>query len=210
MNTPSQAGFSLPFVATLVAAWCLCVAAGLWALLAYELTPATTAAAPGRWPTASRLVRDDARPSLVVFVHPHCPCSRASLAELNALVSDCKGRLALQIVFIKPAGCEEGWEQTDLLATAQRIPGAVVSVDLAGTEAARFGATTSGESLLYAPNGRLLFHGGLTRSRGHQGDNPGRAAVTALIRTGNATQQRSAVYGCGLSSRRAREKAEAR
>ena len=193
---------------TLLIAWCGSVALGLWCMLDYERTPAATIAAAAAWPADSRLVRDPDRPTLVMFVHPHCPCSRASLHELAALASQCGERVALRIVFVTPPGVAEGWERTDLYDAASRIPGAQVCRDRDGVEAARFGATTSGESLLYAADARLLFHGGLTGSRGHEGDNAGRDAVTALVETGRAEQRSSAVYGCGLLNQcRQREEA---
>ena len=38
--------------------------------------------APARWPEASALVRNADGPTLVLFAHPKCPCTDASLAEL--------------------------------------------------------------------------------------------------------------------------------
>jgi hypothetical protein len=202
-------GFPRAAVGIILAAWAVCVAIGLCAMLAYELTPAKTLAAADRWPAGTRLRHDANRPTLLMFVHPRCPCSRASLAELNLLVSQCGGRAAVRIVFVRPQTCEAGWERTDLFAAAQKIPGADVSCDHAGAEAKRFGASASGETLLYAADGRLLFQGGLTPSRGHQGDNTGRSAVASLIQSGRAAHWRSAVFGCGLTNHQPCKQAEA-
>ena len=43
-----------------------------------------------------------------------------------------------------------------------------------------FGVATSGQVLLYDPNGELRYSGGITRSRGHPGANAGRAAIESL------------------------------
>ncbi|HEV2970142.1 MAG TPA: hypothetical protein VGY55_09135 [Pirellulales bacterium] len=188
-------------VALIVAAWCACVTIGLTAMLDYEMTPAPIAIPSGQWPATSKLAHDPRRPTLLMFVHPHCPCSRASLSEMNILASQCGDRVAVQIVFVRPAGFDDGWEQTDLFATAQRIRGARVLCDRDGLEATRFGATASGETLLFSREGRLMFQGGITPSRGHEGDNAGRATVTALIESGKADSNRSPVFGCALSNR---------
>ena len=73
----------------------------------------------------------------------------------------------------------------------------LVDRDADGVEAARFGAKTSGQALLYAADGRLLFHGGLTPSRGHEGDNEGLRRVTAIL-DGKAARDESPVFGCSL------------
>jgi hypothetical protein len=169
-------------------------------MLRYELTPAATAEVATQWPSETTLVRDSARPTLILFLHPQCPCSRATLRELSLLEADCGNRFAAQIVFVRPAGADESWEKTDLCRLAEGIPAAVVSSDIGGAEASRFGATTSGQAMLFSPGGRLLFHGGITSSRGHEGDNVGRTALTALINTGQAACTQTAVFGCSLHS----------
>jgi hypothetical protein len=185
-------------IAILIATWGVCAGLGLVQMLNYALTPALTAAVAPEWPRATQLVRDSIHPTLILFLHPRCPCSRATLRELQLLAADCGGRFALRIVFVRPPGVSDGWEWTDLYRSAEQIPSAVVSSDTEGTEAAQFSATTSGEALLYAADGSLLFHGGLTPSRGHEGDSAGRCALTSLIwgRAANCTQ--TAVFGCSL------------
>jgi hypothetical protein len=70
--------------------------------------------------------------------------------------------------------------------------------DDGGGEARAFGVATSGQTLLYDSRGALVFNGGITGSRGHAGDNAGRAALIALI--GRAPTDRSGanVFGCPL------------
>lgn len=182
----------------LVVFWAGLAALGLGAMLDFELTPARRGTQRNEWPSRSLLVRDPRRPTLLMFIHPHCPCSRASLAELSNLATSCRDRMSIEILFVKPAGCDDDWERTDLLTTAQRIPGGTVAWDRNGTESIRFGATTSGETLLFDSGGRLLFRGGITPSRGHEGDNAGRATVEALVTRGSADVSESPVYGCSL------------
>jgi hypothetical protein len=73
-----------------------------------------------------------------------------------------------------------------------------------GETARAFGAKTSGFTALYAPDGRLLFHGGITASRGHEGDSAGAAAIVDFVVLGTASVRNTAVYGCGLVGPEAR------
>jgi hypothetical protein len=51
---------------------------------------------------------------------------------------------------------------------------------------------------LYAPTGKLLFSGGITASRGHEGDNVGRSAIVSFILNGHAPVNHTPVFGCSL------------
>jgi hypothetical protein len=70
--------------------------------------------------------------------------------------------------------------------------------DQGGVEARRFDVEGSGHVLLYAPSGKLLFSGGITPSRGHEGDNAGRSAIVSLILRGHAPVDHTPVFGCSL------------
>ena len=66
-----------------------------------------------------------------------------------------------------------------------------------GAITAAFGAFTSGQVFLYGTSGELLFSGGITGSRGHEGDNAGRDAVESLLDRRNAPAH-TPVFGCSL------------
>jgi hypothetical protein len=74
----------------------------------------------------------------------------------------------------------------------------MVRWDDAGREARRFNADTSGQTALYGRDGTLLFQGGITISRGHSGDNPGRSALEALLENRLSNPNRTLVFGCAL------------
>jgi hypothetical protein len=64
--------------------------------------------------------------------------------------------------------------------------------------ARQFHATTSGQTLLYSPAGSLMFSGGITAARGHEGDNVGESTIVALL-TGKPTDVvRTPVFGCPI------------
>lgn len=178
--------------------WLVAVGAGLGVLWNYENTPGAAAAAPDRWPATSQIQRPTDRATLVMLAHPHCPCTRASVGELARLMAQAQGRVTAYVLFTKPPNFSAEWEQTDLWATAAAIPGVYVMRDDHGVEARRFHAATSGQTVLYDKDGDLLFSGGITGGRGHEGDNVGRNAIVLLLTTSEAEQKETPVFGCAL------------
>lgn len=178
--------------------WLIAVAAVMGSLIAYSNSPGKSGMPPQRWPVHSQVSLDTSRPTLVMVVHPRCPCSRASIGELELLVARCQGQFSAQVLFASPAGTTEDWAKTDLWRTASGIPGVNVRSDKAGIEARHFRLETSGHTVLYDRDGQLMFQGGITLSRGHAGDNPGRDALSALLRHEPSTRIQTPVFGCSL------------
>src|ERR1043165_3797805 len=135
------------YVKWLMLAWIAALGAGTWSMLQYEMTPGEAAGVEKSWPIDSAVQLDRSLPTLVTFIHPRCPCSRATLEELALIMTHSEGKVALTVVFLKPTQFSAGWEQTDLWNTATSIPGAMVVSDEAGAETARFRASISGETL---------------------------------------------------------------
>lgn len=185
--------------AALAAVWFLSVGAGLAILLRYEKEPGLSAAPPARWPAGTRLERGTGRATLVMLVHPGCPCSRASIEELDRIMARCRGLVTAHVLFFKPREFADDWEKTDLWYRAAAIPGVRVARDDDGVEAAVFRAATSGQVVLYDAAGALVFRGGITPSRGHAGDNDGRQAIVAQLTANEApTRTGTPVFGCSL------------
>lgn len=194
------------FQATIMTIWVLVVGAGTFFLWGYESAPGVKSGpAPSAFPAESGIPRDGTRPTLLMFAHPHCPCTRASLAELSRLMTVARGRAAAHVLFIRPKGAGVEWVESDLWASAASIPGVRVVADEGGREAARFGAGTSGLTLLYGADGRLLFSGGVTAARGHEGDNAGRDALAGLLTGEKGEAAETPVFGCQLFDSECRE-----
>lgn len=183
------------------ASWLLMIGAGIAFLWNYESKPGVAAAAPELWPAESSIRRAQDSPTLIMLAHPHCPCTRASIGELSRLMTQAQGRVKAYVLFVKPPDFSDGWEQTDLWASAAAIPGVTVMRDDEGVEAGRFGAATSGQTVLYDSDGKLLFSGGITGARGHAGDNAGRTAIVSLLITNESEQKETPVFGCPLFAR---------
>jgi hypothetical protein len=177
--------------------WLVMVLAGVSALAAYKATPGTVGAAPPRWPATSSLSHTTEQATLVMFLHPRCPCSRASLDELAPVIAAHGEGLTVHLVFMGQPAPEP---DSELWQKAQQLPGVHLDIDADGAERKRFGATTSGETVLYAANGTLLFHGGITASRGHVGDSLGKERLERLIAGLPADRADAPTFGCALNN----------
>ncbi len=165
----------------------------------YDRQDAGSSPAPLHWPAASALPQPAGRPGLVLFLHPKCPCSRATLAELETIVARSRGSIAVTVVLLNPPQAPADWVSPALLARLAGIPGVSLRRDLDGTEARRFGAEASGFVAVYDAQGQLAFSGGITGSRGHVGDNDGRRAVLALATGQPGELKQTPVFGCSLN-----------
>ncbi|HWA84821.1 MAG TPA: hypothetical protein VG710_01250 [Opitutus sp.] len=181
-----------------VSAWVLATGVGFRALTEYEMRPGPPALAPDRWPAGTGLSFEHDRSNLVMFAHPQCSCSSASLDELMKIMTLCPGRLHVAVCFLNPDGEADGWNHSALWRDANAIPGVEVVADRNGRLATRFGATTSGQVYLFACDGTRVFSGGITGARGHEGDNRGRRAILALLRGEKSAITTAPVFGCAL------------
>lgn len=180
------------------ALWAGGAATGLWVLWRYDNTPGVGARAPQQWPAETTLSRATDRPTLVMLAHPQCSCTRASMAELAETLASARTRPKTYVLFMKPDTFADGWEMTDLWRTASSLPNVTVVRDDDGREAHRFGAETSGQTLLYDEHGALVFNGGVTGARAHAGDNLGRQSLVALLNREPVTRSVTSVFGCPL------------
>lgn len=179
-------------------AWCAAILVGLAGMWAYAQRPGPATAAGKMWPSNAHVERAGDRPTLVMFLHPQCSCSRASIAELGVLLARIRTQVSVQLLVYRPSGAPPGWEYTDLWESASRIPGVRLASDEDGAEAVVFGAFSSGATLLYAEDGRLLFNGGVTGARGHEGDSAALDALAAAIDHEGPDVPQTPVFGCLL------------
>jgi hypothetical protein len=202
-------------VALVGAAWIVLVVAGMAAVAAHQMMPGE-AAAVSRGPATGATADPAGRaalapvtlaadvPTLVVFLHPRCPCGTATVGELAKLTARCGGRLAATVAVFGPADAATGGPDDGRLGpwqAAAAIPGVRVVRDADGALAARLGVRTSGQAFLFDRAGRVLYAGGITASRGHAGDNDGADAVAdlALGTAGRPSVPRGGpVFGCPL------------
>jgi hypothetical protein len=168
--------------------WVLAVLVGMGLLQAYAARPGSAGATESQWPSGTSVTRATDRPTLVLFIDANCPCSRASLTELGRITA--RAAKPISTIVIVSGGTGRASEST---------PGIRVVVDTLGLEAARFGVATSGHALLFDASGRLLFSGGITSARGHEGDSLGGSAVLARIVDSGGPRCDAPVFGCPIT-----------
>lgn len=191
---PVGVGLKLGFVA-----WLLVVALGLAVLVDYESSPGKASAVALHWPADLSFPPESTRQTLVLVAHPHCPCTRASVRELARAVAHAPEAARVHAVLLLPSGRDEEWARGGAVySLLAELPQVEVHYDRDGTQARRFGAQTSGHVLLYDRRARLAFSGGVTASRGHEGDSRGGRALRRLLRGNQSALHRAPVFGCEL------------
>jgi len=186
------------FSSMLIAVWIASITYGFLCLTRYETKPGAVGIVHSDWPMSSAVPAPTKRFVLVVFIHPQCSCSRATLSELDRLIATSARNVDTYILFERPAGMPSGWERTALWDTAKHISGTHVLTDINGIEARRFGAETSGQTYLYSQAGHLEFSGGITSMRGHYGDSAGRFAILSALAGHDSSYHSTHVFGCAL------------
>lgn len=154
------------------------------------------------WPSDTSLVPATDRHTVLLFIHPKCPCTRATLHELDRLLT----RLdranieppRVAIVAVTPEGADTSWLNSPIMERASRLAASDVVLDYGGHEAEIFGVTTSGTAMLFDRSGACQYAGGLTASRGHEGDSSGANALASLLAGTESANRRLPVFGCRL------------
>jgi hypothetical protein len=205
----------------LFALWLLLIICGIWVSMEYEKTPArianaaaqakaipTMPAGSSRSVTANSATPNSFCPNytpvltgskqyeLVMFAHPQCPCTKATLSELDRFLGR-NNNVSTRVYFIVPNGFES-WKNSENFKAAARIPGVEVRIDENGVLAEKFKACASGECFLFDRKATLLFHGGITVARGHEGDNLGLEQLSSIVEGRSLTAISNVVYGCTL------------
>lgn len=184
-----RAAFSL-------AAWCCALLAGFVAIHRGASIPGEALAAPAHWPASTTLPLDEARPTLLLFAHPNCPCTRATVRQLASVERVRLGSVRAIVVLSGPAVDDDA--NASLAAAAAPLLRAEVVLDPSGEEARRFGASTSGHVALFSTRARTLFSGGVTPGRGHEGRCESLDSLNRALRDGAPAPDAYPVFGCPI------------
>lgn len=182
-----------------LACWLGCISAGLTWLNVYASTSSSQGETPQQWPMESQLPLPENSSQLVMFVHPRCPCTQASLAELDRVIT--KHRDQVLLVASVPPDFESGKSNQWMNSPARRwalARNVKLTFDIGGQEAERFGAHASGFCAVYDAEGQLQFRGGITQTRGHEGWNAGTEAIVNLLNNKSTVVAEHPVFGCCL------------
>jgi hypothetical protein len=168
---------------------------GFHELMLYSGSPGKSSTILGAWPSSSKLSRPK-HDHIVMFIHPGCSCSKASVSELSRLMSKASD-LTVQVVVMKSAKLEKLFDKNPLIEAVKKIPRTKIIYDQDGIEANLFHAETSGLTNLYNKKAELVFTGGLTMARGHEGGSEGKDAILSYLQ-GQQAKKSSLVFGCNI------------
>src|SRR5438876_11861383 len=103
--------------------WAIVVVLGFRPLLSYEIQPGHTGTPHRHWPQDSTLERSGGM-TLVMFVHPQCSCSRASLGQLDRLIAITQDQnLHCTVAFEQPADQSADRSKSELWGRASSLSG---------------------------------------------------------------------------------------
>ena len=88
--------------------WALAVAAGVHTLARYEATPGRAGQPPTSWSPEGRIAAPRGAVRLLLALHPRCPCSRASVAQLARVMARCDGTLSARALVFTPDKADRG------------------------------------------------------------------------------------------------------
>jgi hypothetical protein len=182
------------------AAWLLGLAFGLQRLAAFENRPGPDSPFAAAWPTDAPTL-NSAGYTLAIFLHPKCSCSTATVAELDEIMAHDNNTIHAYVFAELPENAPADWQSAGLIASAKTIPHVTIVQDKNCHFADEFGARTSGQTELFDSTGKCVFSGGITPSRGHEGDSAGKSAIEAIVTGQTTTVPGTPVFGCSLSDR---------
>lgn len=182
------------WLAALIAVWCVVVAGGFMVLTSYGYAAASLTPTP-RAPMAIGETVDGW--TLRVYAHPHCPCTRATIREIDRAMTTLRDALHVQVVVYLPDGKPEAWADGDIVSALNRIPNTTIVFDRGGQITRDFGAAASGHVALISPGNTVVFSGGVTASRGHEGASVGTRAIRSWVRSGDGAAS-APVFGCAI------------
>ena len=163
-----------------LALWIFGILAGFSLLQHYSLTagPANHAASSAQAVLGAH--RTPGRPLLVMAVHPLCPCTASSLAELGDLLARSRGACDALLLQFQPLNGKPDWPVSDAPVQLGGVKVRVV-LDHGGKIGASLGAATSGHTVFVDASGEIRFQGGLTLARDHRGRSPAQDAVLQML-----------------------------
>src|SRR5436305_10790590 len=95
--------------------WLGVIAAGYSFLLHYSFAAGKTIAAPAAIPPAMAPQGVSRKAQLFLALHPHCPCSRATLRELAKILTRAPAGAEVTVLMYKPNKQSDRWMEGGLL-----------------------------------------------------------------------------------------------
>lgn len=195
---------TLLLVATL---WLGGISAGSLTMWNHQFSQGPSNQAPIALPAALDALAEDAKPlTLFMAIHPGCPCTGASLEQVDRLIA--RNPDSIQLVgLVRDSG--ESTESTSdsklheesYWKRLESMPNARPFADKDGSLANLLGTHVSGATIAYDETGSLRFQGGMTASRGHAGPSRSMDELESIARQLAPPELCSTpTFGCSLEN----------
>lgn len=173
--------------------WACLSVSGLMGMMVYSKTPGQKGQIP-----AAITPADSGRGQLLVFLHPQCVCSRATVRHLMRLSTKQRAQWDTVLYIFQPSEIPKYWSESGL--GEKQLHFATRKLDVDGAKARELGVHTSGHVIAYSANGKRLFSGGITAGRGHEGSNTAFSTLQQLLLNPQSPSENDEfpVFGCGL------------
>ncbi len=193
------------FSRSLIFVWLVFVIVGYGLMIGYGGTAAREVPVVSVMPGHVKTLSEN---NLLVCLHPQCPCSQATVAELEKIIArTASSHYSCNIYLSIPDGKTSVFADGPLLRSLEnlkaRYPARTFNIIFDGSDqlSKQLLARTSGHVFLFDEKGKRLFDGGITSERGHAGDNLGADfIVTCLEKDNIKTPLRTPVFGCSLEN----------
>jgi hypothetical protein len=156
----------------------------------------------GLLPSAERIAAVGLEPgciTLIIGLHPHCPCTRGISEELNRLAAESE-----DYRFVVLASCPQdamsSWMDTPSIRELERLPRTRIIADECGMIASSLGMIRSGHVIVIGADGFPRYSGGMTSSPLHSLGRPAREAATEVAVGTPLSATTAMVFGCPLVS----------
>ena len=145
------------------------------------------------------------RGTLVMFAHPKCPCTQASLSELAQILTWCQGRVVGHLRFVTP--CDAGDYPEDSFDNMQRVAARLgypfpYLIDDTQSVARSYGAICTPDFFGYDADLRLQYRGRLDESGRHPAPPEARRelyeAMVGIAHTGQGPRTQVPSMGCSI------------
>ena len=199
----------MPFFVTKLVSFIACACAivvGSWLLTDYANRPGSQGDVAeqldkeivhAEWTLSQEF--DDSKCTLILFYHPHCPCTKAATRCLERLFTRFSDTPNFIAVAYCPSTERDSWIESSITANLRKKFGQTpIVIDPDGKYCERFGAFTSGHAILYDESGSLIFSGGITPGRGHEGHSSAASDLVAKVNGLSEEVIYWPVYGCTI------------
>lgn len=181
--------------------WLATIAFVFQAWMNYEHDPGRSGEIRSDWPADSCLRFDARNGTLVVFLHPYCPCSQSGMKKLERILAARSDKPTCYFLFSPLTGENHVETDSENWRMARALSKEGTQTDAEVREGDRFGAKTSGFVLFYDAARRLRFRGGITSERSGEQCNSFERLLAEAIAGTEFPLINTPVFGCPLVER---------